>query len=119
LNVIDNQVRSLRKRQLIDSYQLPAGHAHRRQGTYWGIRSNVADYQLNAGPDYPFRPERCPHAQTLALADIDTRLAALDDVQQERLINWGYAVCEVALRRHVAADPPVPAGFPFPAAGLG
>jgi NTE family protein len=53
LNVIDNQVRSLRKRQLIDSYQLPTGptgHEHHRLGTYWGIRTNVADYHLNAGP---------------------------------------------------------------------
>jgi NTE family protein len=42
----------------------------------------------------------------------------MDADQQERLINWGYAICDAALRRHV--DPAVarPAGFPFPAAGL-
>ena len=39
LGVIDNQVRSLRKRQLIDGY-----HAGLRKGTYWGIRSDIGDY---------------------------------------------------------------------------
>src|SRR5438445_13659891 len=37
--LIDNQVRSLRKRQVIGSY-----NAGERKGTYWGIRSDVADY---------------------------------------------------------------------------
>src|SRR5262249_4979334 len=41
LGVIDNQVRSLRKRQLIDGFQ-----AHLRAGTYWGIWSHIADYDL-------------------------------------------------------------------------
>src|SRR5262249_9918236 len=36
LNVIDNQVRSLRKRQVIDSFKAGA-----RKGTYWGIRTNI------------------------------------------------------------------------------
>src|SRR5262249_11011473 len=41
LNLIDNQVRSLRKRQVIESFK-----SHRREGAYWGIRTNIADYQL-------------------------------------------------------------------------
>ena len=39
LKVIDNQVRELRKRQAVGSYR-----AGLRAGTYWGIRSAVADY---------------------------------------------------------------------------
>ena len=44
-----------------------------------------------------------------------TRLKRLDAAWQERLINWGYAVCDAAMRSHVAgaANPP-PAAFPYP-----
>jgi len=106
LEVIDNQVRSLRKRQLITAYQ-----RGERKGAYWGIRSDVADYRL---PD----AMPCPAERTLALAAVPTRLARIEPEHQERLINWGYAICDAALRRHV--DPAVarPAGFPYPAAGV-
>ena len=39
IDIIDNQVRSLRKRQVIDSSRRGA-----RTGTYWGIRTDIADY---------------------------------------------------------------------------
>ncbi len=106
-SLIDNQVRSLRKRQVIGSFE-----AHLRRGTYWGIRSDIAKYGLrNALP--------CPEARTLALAGISTRLAALDDETQQRLINWGYAVCDAAMRKHVDVSLPVPNGFPYPNEGVG
>jgi NTE family protein len=89
LNLVDNQVRALRKRQVIDSFKSGA-----RKGAYWGIRTNIADYGL---PD----ALNCPFERTLALAETPTRLKRLDDALQERLINWGYAVCDAALRRHV------------------
>ena len=43
-----------------------------------------------------------------------TRLAAMPDDTQERLINWGYAVCDAAMRRWVDHSLPPPAGFPYP-----
>jgi NTE family protein len=117
-DLVDNQVRSLRKRQLIDSYELPSNDIHHRNGTYWGIRSDVADYHLQAAPHYPFTPATCPHGKTLGLADLPTRLAALDELTQKRLINWGYAIANVALRRWV--NPALEAkGFPYPRAGIG
>jgi NTE family protein len=119
LDVIDNQVRSLRKRQLIDSYRLPAGHEYHRDGAYWGIRSDVADYQLAPIAGYPFDAQSCPHATTLALAATPTRLKALDAARQERLINWGYAITDVAMRKHVDSTLPVPGTFPYPGAALG
>jgi len=106
LNLIDNQVRSLRKRQVIDSYKSGA-----RKGAYWGIRTNIADYKLAD-------PLDCPHDRTMALAETPTRLKRLDDDVQERLINWGFAVCDAALRRHVDPQIEKPAGFPYPAAGV-
>jgi NTE family protein len=105
-DLVDNQVRSLRKRQVIDSYKSGA-----RKGAYWGIRTNIADYQLTDALD-------CPHDRTLALAETPTRLKRVDDAVQERLINWGYAVCDAALRKHVKPDLPKPSNFPYPAAGV-
>ena len=106
LNLLDNQVRSLRKRQVIDSYKLGV-----RKGAYWGIRTNIADYAL---PD----AMECPFARTIALANVATRLKALDATLQERIINWGYAVCDAALRKHVDGNLPKPQNFPYPAAGV-
>ena len=106
LGVIDNQVRSLRKRQAIGGFQ-----AGVREGAYWGIRSHVSDYHL---PDaLPCRPE-----QTQRLADLKTRLASMPDREQERLLNWGYAICDTAMRQHVVTGAIPPAGFPFPDAAL-
>jgi NTE family protein len=42
----------------------------------------------------------------------------MDGVLQERLINWGYAVCDAAMRRHVVPHAVAPAGFPYPASGV-
>jgi NTE family protein len=115
LGLVDNQVRSLRKRQLIDSYVSKA-----RDGAYWGIRTDVGNYQLaDALP--------CPPDRTLRLALVATRLQRLEPEIQERLINWGYAVCDAALRKHCAAKLEQeyqitlrkPLGFPYPAAGIG
>jgi len=89
LDLIDNQVRSLRKRQLIDSYQLPAEHEYHRDGTYWGIRSHVKDYGLPAIPNYPFTPAVCDPDKTGHLANVSTRLKSLDEKTQERIVNWG------------------------------
>ncbi len=106
LNLIDNQVRSLRKRQLIDSYKSDA-----RQGAYWGIRTDIGDYQLAD-------PLPCPHEHTRELAETPTRLKRLDASLQKRLINWGYAVCDAAVRKHVDPSAARPSDFPYPAVGV-
>lgn len=105
-DIIDNQVRSLRKRQLIEAYQ-----SGKRLGAYWGIRTDIANFGLaNLLP--------CPHNRTLELASIPTRLKRMAPIDQERLINWGYAVCDAALRSHVDPTIPQPGDFPFAAAGV-
>jgi len=103
--IVDNQVRSLRKRQIIEGYK-NGGHT----GTYWGIRSHVKDYGI---PDTLPGPED----RTLELAQTPTRLKRLDPEYQERLINWGYAICDTALRSHV--DKNLPKGvFPYPGSAI-
>jgi NTE family protein len=107
LGVIDNQVRSLRKRQCVDAFI-----AGERLGAYWGVRTDIADFGLaDALP--------APHAATMVLAALSTRLAKLDDELQERLVNWGYAAADAGLRKHVDPALAAPAGFPYPAAGVG
>jgi len=106
LSLIDNQVRSLRKRQLIDSYE--SKDADRgRTGAYWGIRTKIAKYGLS--DSLP-----CPLENTTDLANTPTRLKRVDDERQERLINWGYAVCDAAIRRHFDPKIAKPKGFPYP-----
>jgi NTE family protein len=89
LSLIDNQVRALRKRQIIDSFV-----NGERLGAYWGIRTNIAHYGLT--DSLPFPVER-----SLPLATTPTRLAALPSDRHEQLINWGYAVADAAMRAHV------------------
>jgi NTE family protein len=105
--IIDNQVRSLRVRQVIGAFE-----AGERMGTYWGIRTCITDYDLSDALP-------CPEEQTLALAATPTRLKRLDSVLQERLINWGYAVCDAAMRRHVNSALQAAGGFPYAASRVG
>jgi NTE family protein len=43
----------------------------------------------------------------------------MDGALQERLINWGYAICDAGMRRWVEPDAPAPTQFPYPAVGVG
>jgi NTE family protein len=105
-SLIDNQVRSLRKRQLINSYL-----SGDRDGAYWSIRSDIADYGL---PD----ALECPHKTTMKLALEPTRLKKLKPSKQEKLINWGYAACDVAIRRYVGIEAAGPENFPYASTGI-
>lgn len=93
LDVIDNQVRSLRKRQLIDSYLRKD-----RTGAYWGIRTDFANYKLGSDP------LKCAARNPTPLAETPTRLEAMPSALQEKLINWGYAVTDAALRKHIGPE---------------
>jgi NTE family protein len=104
--IVDNQVRSLRKQQVIESFRNGS-----RQGTYWGIRTNIVDYNLSDVIN-------CPHNRTMKLARIRTRLKKLDNIVQERLINWGYAVCDAAIRKHVDRGHEPPKSFPYPESNI-
>lgn len=105
LKVIDNQVLALRRSHLISGYTQASDPL---LGAYWGIRTLIANYGVQT---LPAPPER-----TLELAETPTRLARLSEERQHRLVNWGYAVCDAAMRAHLLPPPPPPppAKFPFP-----
>jgi len=103
--VTDNQVRSLRKRWLIDRFQ--SGNL---RGSFWGIRTDIADYST---------PTKLPcSVQGIdELACTPTRLKALPELYQERLINWGYAACDASIRSYY--DTGLPMGsFLYPNAAV-
>ena len=106
LNLIDSQVGALRTRQVITLFE-----QGERKGAYWGIRQGIKTY-------FDPYPLACPADRTTALALTATRLAKMDDVLQERLINWGYAICDAAIRRYFDSTLPAPVEFPYPAAGV-
>jgi NTE family protein len=108
LKTIDNQVRALRKRQAIDGF---AAKPPLRGGAYWGIRSWVSSYPVEGALD-------CPEKATTELAEIGTRLCKMNAQRQERLINWGYAICDAAMRSHVCEKPAGAPSFPY-AGGVG
>jgi NTE family protein len=108
LDIIDNQVRSLRARQIVGSLKLPVTDPLHRYGALWTIRTNIAEYGL--ATTLP-----CPFPKTTELAQIPTRLAAMDNALQERVINWGFAVTDAALRAYF--DTSIPPASPFPYVG--
>jgi NTE family protein len=111
LMLLYEQVCSLRKRQVIGSFVAGA-----RTGTYWSMASHTADYNL---PDTDLaRPLPCPPELTVPIAQTPTRLAAMDTDLQKRIINWGYAISDVAVRRWILPGAQRPAGFRYPI-GLG
>jgi NTE family protein len=97
----------LRKRQVIGSFV-----GKERQGAYWGIRSDITKYELTDVLD-------CPPHKTIKLANVKTRLKRIDSTWQKKLINWGYAICDTAIRRHGPEGVAKPAGFPYPESGVG
>lgn len=87
MQTTDNQVRSLRKRVLLNA--LIDG---RRSGAYWSIRGDINHYPIEDAL-------RCPVEKTRELANIQTDLAAKDITTQRKLINWGYAICDASTLR--------------------
>ena len=105
LSVIDNQVRSLRKRQVIEAFK-----SDQRDGAYLGIRSQVADYHLDgAMPADPLL--------TRSLAATPTRLDDLPAERQELLINWGYVMTDTGIRKYVRTNEDA-GTLPYPARPL-
>ena len=107
IEIIRRQAAALRRQLLIASYE-----DERRTGAYWGIGTDIARYGLGDAL-------KAPPSRTRQLAATPTRLKRLDAERQERLINWGYAVCDAAVRRHcppAGAQPPQ--DFPYPHAGV-
>ncbi len=105
LGCIDNQVRSLRKRELMDSFD-----SGLRKGAYWGIGTPLYHYPITCGLS-------CSNETTSRLARVPTRLAPMRSRLQEELINWGYAACSASLASYLMGQT-IPASWPYPCSAL-
>lgn len=108
LSVLSDQARALRKRRLMDDFE-----AGVTSGAYWGIGTTIANYRLEKhGRREPLTED---NVRTEAMASIRTRLNKFDEKEQGELINWGYALTDAAMRRHVLDPEPVAGTWPAPA----
>lgn len=102
LNVIHQQVHSIRSRQLVQAYK-----DGDMQGAFWSMRTPVSRYPVKM-PDAPTDEEGN------VLAETPTRLKKMSASLQEQLINFGYIGCDASLRSYF--DPAItpPHKLPYP-----
>lgn len=105
-DILIDQTRALRKRWFIE--ELKAGRKH---GAYWGIGTRINEYKA---------PNALTSDSTLtdALEEVPTRLKAFDADLQWHLINWGYALCDAALRTRAGLAVPPVSAWPVPEQAL-
>jgi NTE family protein len=106
-DILIDQTRALRKRALVESFV-----AGRRAGAYWGVTTDIDEYGAAGALARS-------NALTQSLDQVPTRLTAFDEERQGHLINWGYALCDAALRTRTALPVPAAPGLPKPAWPLG
>jgi NTE family protein len=119
--VTDNQVRALRRRDLVTRFQASANlqpdqiDAFARFGTYWGIDTNPSTVS-------PPGALACDLSVVAQLAGLSTRLSDLGATPSKQLINWGYAICDRCVRVHYNTasiqQKPAPT-LPYPEAPIG
>lgn len=87
------------KLRLMDLYR-----RKERSGAYWGITSEASHFRhhFDAG------------SEDLASLLINTRLERVYPSLAHAIINWGYLLCDAALRSYVRNDLPPPNQLPFP-----
>jgi NTE family protein len=101
LDVTDNQVRALRRRDLVDRLiagnriadeaRLVAEQHHGRMGAYWGIDTDPT--KVNPPAALP-----CDPATAHKLAQLGTRLSDLGEQTSKQVVNWGYVICDRSIR---------------------
>jgi NTE family protein len=105
-DILIDQTRALRKRVLVEDFE-----AGRMRGAYWGIGTRVEDYR---DANSAFKDTEVTHA----LASVPTRLAKFEQEICGRLVNWGYVLCDVAVRMRAHLDAPTITALPIPNARL-
>jgi NTE family protein len=101
-DILIDQTRALRKRWLITEFE-----AERKHGAYWGIGTKIEDYKDTS---FPFKDTTV----TDGLAKVPTRLAKFDELVRGQLVNWGYVLCDVALRTRAKLTIPAATKSPLP-----
>jgi NTE family protein len=100
---IDNQVRSLRKRLVVEAFK---SDADPHLGAYWGMWTKPSDYPAASALVVDEK-------RALDLARTSTRLAELPATLQNRIIDFGYAMAERAIRSYYDAEARPATAFPY------
>jgi NTE family protein len=104
--ILMHQAWAQRTRLLVQLYK-----AGERKGAYWGIGTPISRYQVPGALAVSAEV-------TDRLAKVRTRLNPFNDSEQCCLINWGYAICDGAIRKYGQPALTVPASWPYPAYAL-
>lgn len=109
LNVMQEQTRALRRHELVRDFELG-----RREGAIWTVKTDPTRYRAPLGA-----PPLAVHPTWIArLAAVPTRLAPPASDLTQRLVNWGYAVADTAVRGSERSPDAPPPRWPFPDHGL-
>lgn len=105
--IMMEQTRALRRRMIIEELE-----ALRLKGAMWRIGTRIDDFQLEDAMI-------CDSERTMAIQNMRTRLNTFNEREQCELINWGFALCDAAMRKRVqsGARPtawPAPGEHEFP-----
>jgi NTE family protein len=119
-DITDNQVRSLRRRDLVARYQLAVAiklkpnqtHPDARLGSYWGIDTDPTNVA-------PAGSLPCTVDNARALAGLATRLSDLGEAPSKQLINWDYAICDRCIRKYYVVNQQLSPAWPYPDQPLG
>lgn len=92
---------SAARREVIKEAFKPHEGVHIRRGAYWSNDGSIDAFGLGDAVAHD-------SAETRSLAEMRTRLNRFSDTEQVALINWGYAICDAAMRSGMglANDPP-------------
>jgi NTE family protein len=106
IEILQDALRLSPKHALLSGFQ-----GGRHAGAYWSLRATTSDYPADTCLV-------CPPSRAAELAALPTRFAAMNEELQERLINWGYAICDISLRSWFDGTLARPAEFPYRDRGL-
>jgi NTE family protein len=87
--IMMEQTRALRRRMVMATLKSPTG-----AGTLWRIGTQIGNFQLAD-------TMTVDSDKTKSLARVRTRLNRFTPLEQGELINWGYALCDAGMRKHV------------------
>jgi len=100
-DIMINQQRALRKRQLISNFISPDNY----NGAYWGIDVDIESY-----PD--IEPLVKYNDKYKSMENLPTQLRPFTNIDRDTLINWSYALTDAALRSRYDNSIPVTDTWP-------
>jgi len=106
LDIMSNQVRALRSRHLVQEFEDAT-----KRGAYWGIGTRIGEFPL---AEKNLSPALVSDSDTTRkISGMRTRLNKFSDEEQGRLINWGFALADAALRSRYDASIAAQDGLPI------